>query len=52
MKVVMVIYIQQLCMSKMSKNRKSVGYLDTKDQVEKVGILLYIQDKIKLKLFG
>ena len=47
----MGICIQQLCILKMSKNGKSVGYFDTKDQVEKESIWLYIQDTMNLKLF-
>ena len=33
--------IQQLCMSKMSKNGKSVEYLDMKDQAEKKQLVVY-----------
>ena len=37
--------IQQLCMLKMSKNGKSVGYLDTKDVVEEIsGCIFKIQE--------
>ena len=38
-------------MSKMSKSGISVGYLDTKDQVEKGIIWLHIQHMINLKIF-
>ena len=47
----MGIRIQQLCMSKMSKNGKSLEYFYTKDQVEEGSIWLYIQDMMNLKLF-
>ena len=47
----MGICIQQLCISKMSKNGKSVEYLGTKDQVEKGSIWLHIQYTMNPKLF-
>ena len=50
--VVMGIHIQQLCMSKMSKNGKSVEYFNTKDQVERGSIWLYTQDIMYQKLVG
>ena len=46
----MGIHIQQLCMLKMSKSEKPVGYLDTKDQAEEGSIWLHIQNTINLKL--
>ena len=51
MQVVMGIHIQQLDMSKISKNGKSVEYYCTKDPAEKGGIWLNIQDIMNLKLF-
>ena len=48
----MGIYIQQLCILKMSKNRKSVEYFDTKDQAEEGSIWLHIQDIMNPKLVG
>ena len=50
MQVVMSICIQQLCISKISKSEKLVGYFDTKDQAEEKSIWLHIQDKMNLKL--
>ena len=46
----MVMCIQQLCILKISKNGKSVGYLDTKDQAKEGSIRLYIQDTMNLNL--
>ena len=48
----MGISIQQLCISKISKNGKSVGLLDTKDQPEEGSIWLNFQDTANVKLFG
>ena len=50
--VMMGICIQQLYISKMSKNGKSVGYFQIKDQVQKGSIWLHIQDMMNLKLVG
>ena len=50
--MVMSIHIQQLRISKMSKNGKSVGYLDIKDQLEKRSTWLNIQYIMNLKLTG
>ena len=51
MRLVMGIRIQQLCILKMSKNGKSLEYLDTEDQAEG-RIWLHIQDVTNLKLVG
>ena len=51
MQVEMGIRIQQLCISKISKNGKSVGFLDTKDKVEEGSIQLNIKDLTNFKLF-
>ena len=48
----MGIHIQQLCMSKISKNGKSVEHFATKDQVEVGSIWLNIQNMMNLKLIG
>ena len=46
----MGICIQQLCMLKMSKNRKSVEYFGTEDQVQEGSIWLCTQNMMNLKL--
>ena len=48
----MAIRIQELCIFKISKNRKSLEYFGTKDQVQEGSIWLYIQDIVNLKLVG
>ena len=51
--LVIGIHIQQLCRSKISKNGKSVGLLDTKDQKKEEGsIWLNFQDTTNVKLFS
>ena len=50
--VVMGIRIEQLCILKMSKNGKSVGYSGTKDQVQEGSIWYHMQNMTNLKIFG
>ena len=52
MQVVMGIRIQQLYISKMRRNGKSVEYYSTKNKVEKVNSWLNMQNMTNLKLFS
>ena len=48
----MGIHIQQLCISKISKNGKSMEHFAINDQVEVGSIWLNIQNMMNLKLIG